>query len=225
MPLKLFAKRRTPLWKPLLLLTIATVSTVLGKFIHDEKARLAGTHSLPEEAVRSTPPPIDLSVLAQRASNPPVLTPEQIEEDKRIDNEQVALAGEWLRSINPRQRIDGAEQLSAYPTAEAEKLLVDALVTDIAPEVRSAAAQSLAAFERPTQAAVAALLAAVEDENEDVRLSALNTLENIAAGEETGSPRYKKILAGLKKAAKSGRVPSETREAIRDFLQDQTSDR
>lgn len=170
-------------------------------------------------------PPVDVRMLAEQFGSSPVLTPEQVEEDKRIDDEQVAVAGEWLRSIDVQQRIDGAEQLSAYPTAEAEKLLVDALITDIDPEVRSAAAQSLAAFESPTEAAVAALLAALEDKNEEVRLSALNTLESIATAEETGSRRYKKILAGLKKAAKSKRVPSETREVIHDFLLDQMTDR
>ncbi|WP_162144243.1 HEAT repeat domain-containing protein [Methylocaldum szegediense] len=170
-------------------------------------------------------PPVDLRMLAEQFGSSPVLTPEQIEEDKQIDDEQVATAGEWLRSIDVQERIDGAEQLAAYPTAEAEKLLVEALITDIDPEVRSTAAQSLSAFESPTDETIAALLAAVEDENEEVRLSALDTLESIATAEETGSRRYKKILAGLKKAAKSKRVPSETREEIRDFLLDQASDR
>jgi HEAT repeat protein len=218
---KSFFNEKKSLSKFLLLLTFMTAAVLLSKFLHDEKARLSAVDKPAEKSVNSSPPPVDLSALAERAGNPLVLTPEQIEEDKRMDNEQVALASEWLRSIDPRQRIDGAEQLSAYPTAEAEILLVNALVTDIDPEVRSAAAQSLDAFERPTEKTLTALLIAVEDENEDVRMSALATLENIVAAEENGSARYKRILAGLKKKAASRRIPAETREAIRDFVRDQ----
>lgn len=134
---------------------------------------------------------------------------------------QVALASEWLGSLDPQQRLDGAEQLSAYPTRSAEVLLIKALVTDTDPEVRVAAAQSLNAFEHLQDTAIIVLLAAVEDENEDVQLSALNTLESLVANEQNGSARYKKIMTRLKKKAKSSRLSQETRAAVRGFIEDQ----
>ena len=88
----------------------------------------------------------DLSLRLEKMAAPPFLSPEEIEEAIRTDEEQVAYAREWLESADPHQRVNGAEQLSAYPTAQAKELLVETLANDIDPEVRSAAARSLEFF-------------------------------------------------------------------------------
>lgn len=208
-------KDRKSLSKALLLLLAMATAALLGQFFLGEQNRSAPA-SKP-----AAPSQAELIALAEKASSPPPLTPEEIEEDARMDDEQVALARQWLESADSRQRVDGAEQLSAYPTPEAEMLLAGALATDPDPAVRSAAAQSLDAFEHPMEKTIFALLAAVEDENEDVQMSAWAALETIASNEESDSARFKKIVTGLKKKLASPRLAAETKQAILEFLKDQ----
>lgn len=209
------------LLKVLLVLLAITLAILFGRFFLEEK----NPPSLESEQVRQTvsvPSQIDLQALAERAGSPPPLTPEQIKEDARIDAEQVALARQWLESADSKQRVDGAEQLAAYPTPEAEMLLIDALATDPDPQVRSVAAQSLEVFEQPTEQTIAALLTALQDENEEVQMSAWATLEGIVSKEEDDSVRARQIIAGLKEKATSAGLATDTREVILEFLQDQS---
>ncbi|HLF95658.1 MAG TPA: HEAT repeat domain-containing protein [Methylococcaceae bacterium] len=148
-------------------------------------------------------------------------TAEELEEEKRLDQEQVETAMAWLQDADTEQRAAGAEQLSAYPTPEAEERLVAALRDDLAPEVRAAAAQSLDFFDTLRENSVQALLKALEDPNEDVHLNALNTLQNQYQKLESGSVQAKKIFSGLKKKAKSPRVPQDIQKNIKEFLRDQ----
>ena len=129
---------------------------------------------------------------------------------------------QWLESADSRQRVDGAEQLAAYPTPEAEMLLINTLATDPDPQVRSAAAQSLEGFEEPTEQTIAALLAALQDESEEVQMSAWATLEGIVSKEEDGSVRSRQIVASLKKQTTSPRLAADTQQAILEFLKDQS---
>jgi HEAT repeat protein len=145
---------------------------------------------------------------------------EQIQEDQRIDREQVALARQWLKSANPQQRIEGAEQLGAYPTPEAGRALADCLRGDPRPEVRTAAATSLANFQQPEAVAVSALLSAIQDVQEEVRDAALATLAVYLGFLETESARRKQIDAGLEKLARSRRVDPQTRESLRGLRAD-----
>ncbi|MDP1614370.1 MAG: hypothetical protein Q8L68_01085 [Methylococcales bacterium] len=165
----------------------------------------------------------DLSLLLERMSAPPVLTPEQIKAEARVDDEQVALAREWLESADPLQRIIGAEQLSAYPTAEAEKLLVDALANDLDMEVRSVAARSLEFVEQPEAKTLDALLRTLEYDKEAVCLDVLNTLQAYVAREPYGSKRARQIVKRLKKIAKSARLEGDVRTVLQHFLSDQAS--
>ncbi len=119
---------------------------------------------------------------------------------------------------------EGAEQLGAYPTKEAEAALLQALTADSEADVRSAAAQSLGYVEKPTEGTLNGLMSALEDTNEDVRLNALSTLEDFLLGSEENSKRYKKILAGLKSKGEGRSVPQDTRDAIREVLQDLTAE-
>jgi len=165
--------------------------------------------------VAAPPPP---EMLGHAARMP---TPEELEDEARYNESRVEEAGAWLNSQNTGKRVSGAEQLGAFPTPSAERILINALALDFEPEVRKAAAQSLSAFKPPSDKAVAALLAALQDDSEDVQLGALNALLGIAAKLENGSPRLKSLSAGLKSQAASRHVKASTRQAIRAFLKDQ----
>lgn len=148
---------------------------------------------------------------------------ESDEEEAATEKEQVDAALAQLASPEAEQRIEGAEQLGAYPTKEAEQALTQALSGDTDAEVRNTAAQSLGYVEKPTDATLAALFGALEDQNEDVRGSALSSLEDFLLGSDEGSKRYKKLLAGLQARLDSRSVSEDTRTAIRDILQDLTA--
>jgi hypothetical protein len=148
-------------------------------------------------------------------------TEAQLKEEKAIENSQVATAGQWLASANAQQRHDGAEQLSAYPTVEAEKMLLKALSSDADPAVRSTAAESLSAFETLSAEAITGLLAAMDDDNQNVQFNALSTLQNQVANEENNSKRYQMIMRGLKKKLKSTHLSEEMRNTVRGFIDDQ----
>jgi hypothetical protein len=175
------------------------------------------------EPEKPAKPPVNLQSRAEALQAPAPLTEEDIQDDEQIEKEQVAAALAQLTSSDPAQRLEGAEQLGAYPTKEAETALQQVLATDSDADVRNAAAQSLGYLEKPTQATLNTLFSALEDQNEDVRLSALSTLEDFMLGADENSKRYKQILAGLQAKAGSRSVPQETRDAIRDIVTDQTA--
>lgn len=176
----------------------------------------------PQEITRVTHPPVDLATLSGHLNpNAVALTAEQIRSDENLITSQIADAAESLRSIDSNERIGGAEQLAAYPTREAENLLVEALQTDMEAEVRATAATSLMQVRKPGRKTVSALLSALADENEDVRDAVLETLTFHIQHLEPDSTAYKQLLAELKKVSSSKRVPKSTREEIRDFLADQ----
>jgi HEAT repeat protein len=166
--------------------------------------------------------PEALSLLLERVNSPPNLTPERIAEESILDEEQVASAQKWLQSPDPQQRLAGAEQLSAYPNPHAEKLLANALTNDPNPQVRSSAARSLEFFENPKDNTLIALLNRLKDKNEEVRMTALGTLETYIGNEPYGSVRSKQILKKLKKAARFRNISKDTRKSIQDFLTEQS---
>ncbi|MDD1649806.1 MAG: HEAT repeat domain-containing protein [Methylococcaceae bacterium] len=149
---------------------------------------------------------------------PVPLTMEQIKEEQRMEMEQVDAALNWLKSTDSKQRIVGAEQLGAYPTAEAEKALAFALGKDANPEVRVAAATSLANFQEPGTAAIHGLLSVLRDKSEDVRHAALGTLDIYLETLDSDSARHRQIIAALGKLAKSPNVDPATRETLSDLL-------
>lgn len=180
----------------------------------------AGTRPAPVE-VRITPPP-DLRALAARRPQAGVapLTPEQRAEERQTFLEQVAVAREWLRSPESRLRVEGAEQLGAYPTPEAGKALVNSLRHDISPEVRASAASSLANFQPPDRSAVGGLLSALADPSAEVRQAALGTLEIHLGALDAGSATRRHILRELGKLAKSRRLDPEILADLRVLLAD-----
>jgi hypothetical protein len=175
----------------------------------------------PPPASKPPAPPAVQPAPAPAAVAPPPLLEQVEEEDMRSEKEQVEAALAQLTSADPQQRIDGAEELGAFPTKEAEAALVQALTSDSEADVRNAAAQSLGDLENPADTTLAALLAALEDQNEEVRASALSTLEDFLVETEEGSKRYKKLMADLKAKGAARSTPKDVRDAIRDILADQ----
>lgn len=178
----------------------------------------------PPPPVRPVVQPPDLRALAAgMGGGTAAPTPAQVREERQMVDRQVAAAGESLRHIDPVERVGGAEQLAAYPTREAEALLVGALATDREPTVRQAAAHSLQAFPTPSAKATAALLAALTDESPAVASSALDALEAYLARQDRDAARYKSLLKDLRRRAKDRAVAKEVRQEISDFLKDQTA--
>jgi hypothetical protein len=162
---------------------------------------------------------MEAALMGNGAAEP---TQEQKQEEVRIEKEQVEKAIARLGDTNSAQRVAGAEQLAAYPTPEAEKQLAKSLANDPAPEVRAEAAQSLDSFKKLEASTVRGLLTALEDPDENVRQTALGTLQSlysrlVSDGKNKDS---RKVLASLKKQSKSSRVPNEMRKKIADFLRD-----
>lgn len=208
----------------LLILTIlslaAAVALIRGSFSPPPRETPADADQDSARNKQPPTPPVNLPALAQTAQNPPPLTPEQIEDDEQTEKEQADAALAQLNSADTEQRIEGAEQLGAFPTKEAELALAQTLIGDSEADVRNAAAQSLGYVEKPTDDTIATLLAALEDPNEDVRASALSTLEDFLAGTDEGTKRYKKVLAGLQAKAAARSTPQDIRDAIGDIMAD-----
>jgi HEAT repeat protein len=222
----MFMKRSLINWKLISIIILLLLSVIA--------AALAGWFFLKEEnpgasaakPVKQTPkpPPQDLSFLLQRLEAPQPLTPEEIKEEARMDDEQVMRARKRLESPDPQQRLYGAEQLSAYPTPRAEKLLVKALLNDTEPQVRSAAAHSLDYFEHPRTKTLNALLFVLKDGNEEIGLDALNTLVAYFDREPYGSKRAMLIIKKLEQLVRSGQLQGRVQTSIERFLADQSLD-
>jgi hypothetical protein len=146
---------------------------------------------------------------------------EMSEDEAQNEMEQIAAAMTLLESNMDEERLEGVEQLAAYPNLESEMMLCQLLMTDVNDEVRNAAAQGLEAIDSPSDSTIADLLNALEDEAEDVRLSALSTLEGYMLRLEENSANYKKIQSGLIAKATNPSVPKDTRDNINEFLKDQ----
>jgi hypothetical protein len=164
-------------------------------------------------AVTQPPPPSDEDLLA----------PDEMVDDEQVEKEQIAEAMAQLNNNNQEERVEAVEQLGAYPNPETEATLGQLLTTDASPEVRNAAALSLGSLDEPSEATLSALMAALEDQNEDVRFSALSTLEDYLLGQEEDSPNYRRIKEGLRLKAGSRSVPDELKESINEVLRDQES--
>jgi len=146
---------------------------------------------------------------------------EMSEDEAQEEMEQIAAAMTLLESNKDEERLEGVEKLAAYPNLESEMMLCQLLMTDVNDEVRNAAAQGLEVIDSPSDSTIADLLNALEDEVEDVRLSALSTLEGYVLGLEENSENYKKIKSGLIAKAANPSISKDTRDNINEFLKDQ----
>lgn len=175
----------------------------------------------PRATAQPTPRPVSPPSAARPVPPPPQAAPTTEEEEDRTEQEEMDAALAQLGSPDPTQRLEGAEILGAYPSEETELALAQVLNSDPEADVRNAAAQSLGYVEQPSDDTVAALMAALEDQNEEVRASALSSLEDYLAATDEGSKRYRQLDAGLRAKMSNQGTPKDIREAIHDILQDQ----
>lgn len=192
-------------------------------FFQTSKNELYGSMTTESKSTAVSSPDYDLLAERLQALAHRQPTPEEWDEEREYNREQALALDPDLHDPSVEKCIETVEQLGAFPSEEAEVLLIETLAGDPDPDVRVAAVQSLEHFEHLGDETIAGLLGALEDENEDVRMGTLTMLENLVSTEVQGSARYKKIVAGLKKKARSRNTPVETRRAIRAFLGDQAS--
>lgn len=172
----------------------------------------------------------DVSVLENQdpSSEPKTASPETApdaadssENDEQADKEQLEAALSHIKSTKHEERMEAAEQLGAFPSPEMETVLTDLLTKDTDAGVRNAAALSLSSLDAPTDATTNGLLSALEDTDEEVRLSALSTLENYLLGLEQTSTIYHKVKAGLVARADSKTLSPRIRDLIVEVLRNQ----
>jgi HEAT repeat protein len=211
------------------LLIVGSICIVLAVFLISSKpvdprknesaSQLKTPAPAPTPAITPVAMP-DLRSLAMNlnggASAPP--TPAQLAEEKRVVAEQVGLAITWLKSTSVQTRIEGAEQLGAYPSTESTAALTAALRKDSSPEVRLAAAQSLSQSETPDTATVTALLNAIADTDEQVASTALDALAAYLEASPPGSGRATQIRMGLRAQSKNRRLPAALRQRLLTVL-------
>ena len=141
-------------------------------------------------------------------------------DEAQIEREQIAEALSHLSSQKEEERIEAVEQLGAYPSPDTEATLSQLLATDSNPEVRNAAALSLGSLDVPSDATLASLLTALDDQSEDVRFSALSTLEDFMLGQDEDSQTYKRIRSGLSAKADSQSLSEDLKDSIKEVLKD-----
>lgn len=144
-------------------------------------------------------------------------------EDKDSESQQLKLAKQLLESKKPSDRIEATERLSAYPSLEMEALLLKVLSEDGNGDVRNAAAVGLGSLEDPSRASISGLLNAIDDSQENVRFSALSTLEDYLLGLDPQSPGFLAISNGLKTKLENRKLPTNLRASIREALKTQPS--
>lgn len=187
----------------------------LGAFLLTEKQHSDSKIMIERRALYSRISPDSLAASRFYQS-----TPEERAEEEAFEVEQVGLARRWLSDLDIEKRIMGVEQLAAYPSPRSENLLVGALKKDPEPQIRVLAAEHLSYMRQPSLGAQEALIAALYDINEEVRMSAFNTLQYyLASSEQEGDAQ--RIVGLLKHQMQNGKLPLNTRKVIEDYLSDQ----
>jgi hypothetical protein len=150
-----------------------------------------------------------------------IFTRQMTADEAQSEIDQYDNAMNLLNGSKEDGRIEGVEQLGSLTSEESEMMLAKLLITDTNPDLRNSAAQSLETFELPLDSTITDLVSALQDESEDVRFSALSTLQTYMLRLEEGKESYKKIEQGLKAKAANQSIHVDTREAINDFLKAQ----
>ena len=149
-----------------------------------------------------------------------VAAPSATATDDTNEKEENARAQGLLSSKNDEGRIEGLELLGAYPSPINEAILIRYLRSKENPEIRSTAAISLSTLENPTTSTIDGLLDTLEDPYEDVRFSALSTLEDYLTMEENNSSIHRHIQAGLRAKLQSKRHQVDIEKEIDDIVRD-----
>ena len=149
---------------------------------------------------------------------------EMSQEDAAVEREQIAEAMKKLASATDTDRVEAVEQLGAYPNPQTEATLSQVLASDPSPDVRNAAALSLGSLEAPSPGTIGTLLSGIKDQSDDVRFSALSTLEDFMLSQEEESPLYQNIRSGLKDLVQSNSLPDDLKDSIQEVLKDPNTD-
>ena len=161
-----------------------------------------------------------LSALPAESDNTAITDQAVLETTLEEDPAQPNKTLELINSPKTEERVAAIEQLGAYPNQASETVLTDLLTSDQEPGVRNAAALSLGIIYNPDDSTVHALLDALEDESENVRLTALSTLENYILQEEEHSEKANTIKFELETKALSPTVSNTIKEAIKEVLKE-----
>lgn len=146
---------------------------------------------------------------------------QELEARNEIDAEQVRLASEEFENKHDAdRRVDSIRQLSAYPTKASEAVLMRAVADDPDPDVRLEASMGLARFHTLSHKTIDILLAALEDQSEDVQANALMTLQRIASNEDRKKGRAH-VINGLKRilSSNSARMSEATRNEAAEYIE------
>ncbi|WP_367154541.1 HEAT repeat domain-containing protein [Methylomonas sp. HYX-M1] len=190
-----------------------------------EIQRFFGLQEAQTQEAAEANPALDPAAMQERleAAQNYQASEEDAAEEAQADMEQIEEAGKLLADASVEQRVAAIEQLSAYPSPKSEQLMRAALQQDKAEAVRAAAADYLSYIEVPTRETVEALSQALLDGNEEVRDNALNTLQYYAGAVEDDDPVVKMVFEQLKIQQKNKKVVADIREAIQEFLADETA--
>ena len=172
----------------------------------------------PAEGVKSG------SVQTLPSPPPPLAMPGSEElspEDAEVEREQIQEAMKLLSSPTETERVEAVEQLGAYPNPQTEVTLTQILAGDSSADVRNAAALSLGSLENPSPATISTLMGGLKDSSEDVRYSALSTLEDFLLSQEENTPLYINIRNGLESMSQTGGMPEDLKESIAEVLKGQ----
>ena len=203
------------LWKSALPLLIFN-GVLLGVFIY-----FALSSSRQENPDEREPANAPIKLPTSSPSQQPIASaPQPTPADEDNEKMENARAKELLRSTNQSQRIEGLELLGAYPSPTNEAILADYLVSRESPEIRSIAAISLSTLENPTPSTIDTLLNTLDDPSEDMRFSALSTLEDYLTVAESGSAAQRRIQKGLRSKLESKCLQADIQKDIDDIVHD-----
>lgn len=136
------------------------------------------------------------------------------------EKSELARAQQLLVSNNEHQRIEGLKLLGAYPSPMNEVILVGYLKSQENPRIRSTAALGLSTLGKPSASTIDTLLNTLEDSSEDVRFSALSTLEDYLILVKQDTTTQQRIREGLRTALLANRLPADIQKDIDDIVHD-----
>ena len=136
------------------------------------------------------------------------------------EKKEMARAQQLLGSTSELHRIEGLKLLGAYPSPMNEVILVGYLKSQENPEIRSTAALGLSTLGKPSASTIDALLSTLEDSSEDVRFSALSTLEDYLILVKQDPSAHQRIRDGLRAKLQSNRLQADMQKDIDDIVHD-----
>jgi hypothetical protein len=136
------------------------------------------------------------------------------------EKRELARAQQLLASTNEQHRIEGLKLLGAFPSPINEVILVRYLRSQENPKIRSTAALSLSTLGIPSASTIDTLLSTLEDSSEDVRFSALATLEDYLILVKQDPAAQQRIREGLRAKLQSNRLKADIQKDIDDIVHD-----